>query len=208
MDMDLTKGKKVTTVDETKLTENPSMIEEVSERHEHSFVQFSPIKVPETRLLNDISSAQIVFVKGEDAATAAHSLDQNKYAFGFTLVDYKLQDISTIEQPINPSQSNRSLKIHDVHPSQLNGFLTMKSVTSIQPIRSMTMPRVTSTQLTMTTEMPSGSPPSFQFMKQNLQMMASTLETSGNSVSPQVRTQLDTKNLMRRVNAKLRHVTP
>ncbi|XP_027344133.1 serine/threonine-protein kinase ATM-like [Abrus precatorius] len=47
--------------------------------------------------------------------------------------------------------------------------------------------------------------PPLQYIKQNLQMMASVLENSGNSLSPQARAKLDAdiKNLMRKVNSRI-----
>ncbi|KAL2327144.1 hypothetical protein Fmac_020571 [Flemingia macrophylla] len=49
------------------------------------------------------------------------------------------------------------------------------------------------------------TPPSLLFIKQNLQIMASILKNSGNSLPPQTRAQLDVdiKNLMRKVNYRL-----
>ncbi|OIW05399.1 hypothetical protein TanjilG_28864 [Lupinus angustifolius] len=51
--------------------------------------------------------------------------------------------------------------------------------------------------------LPGGERPPLHFIKQNLQMMASVLEKSGNSISPQMRAKLDSeiKNLMEKVNS-------
>ncbi|KAL5193777.1 hypothetical protein HKD37_20G055936 [Glycine soja] len=130
---------------------------------------------------------------------------------------------------VTPNQPTRSMKIFGVTLTQPTESMAAPSVTHIQPIdqsmeipcvthiqqiepmempglipiqptSSMTMPGVTPTQQTLTIEMPSETPPSLEFMKQRLEMMASTMETSGHTLSPQMRAQLDSgiKNLLRR----------
>ncbi|KAG5076846.1 hypothetical protein JHK82_055541 [Glycine max] len=135
---------------------------------------------------------------------------------------------------VTPNQPTRSMKIFGVTLTQPIESMTVPSVTHIQPIdksmeipsvthiqpiesmempglipiqptSSMTMPGVTPTQQTLTVGMPSETPPSLEFMKQRLEMMASTMETSGHTLSPQMRAQLDygIKNLLRRKSGSL-----
>ncbi|XP_004502086.1 serine/threonine-protein kinase ATM isoform X1 [Cicer arietinum] len=130
-----------------------------------TFCRFGPLKAAETQLMKDTGSAQVVFVRGTDAAEACRTLEHNN-PFGATLVGYRLHHPPVAAPP-------------------LAHFLT-----PTQPTRSMSMP--------------GEAPPPLQFIKQNLQMMTSMLENSGNSLSPQMRAKLDTeiKNLLRKVNSK------
>ncbi|KAK7306881.1 hypothetical protein VNO77_44841 [Canavalia gladiata] len=63
---------------------------------------------------------------------------------------------------------------------------------------------VTPTQPTGPMPMPGEPRPPLQFIKQNLQMMTSILENSGDNLSPQMRAKLDAeiKNLMKKVNSR------
>ncbi|TKY47903.1 Serine/threonine-protein kinase ATM [Spatholobus suberectus] len=173
-----------------------------------TFCRFGPLKPSETQVLKDTSSAQVVFVRSADAAAAFHSLEQNKFAFGSTLVDYQLHHLSAacppVEQLVTPSQPTGFLAMPGVTPIQPTGSMPMPGLTPIQPTGSMAMPGVTPTQPTGSMAMPGETPPSLQFIKQNLQMMTSILENSGNSLSPQMRAKLDAeiKNLMRKVNSR------
>ncbi|KAH1189583.1 hypothetical protein GmHk_20G057326 [Glycine max] len=100
---------------------------------------------------------------------------------------------------------DQSMEIPCVTHIQPIELMEMPGLIPIQPTSSMTMPGVTPTQQTLTIEMPSETPPSLEFMKQRLEMMASTMETSGHTLSPQMRAQLDSgiKNLLRRRKQQL-----
>ncbi|KAL2327139.1 hypothetical protein Fmac_020566 [Flemingia macrophylla] len=230
-----------------------------------TFCQFGPLNVSETQLLKDIASAQVVFVRNADAAAAFHSLEQNKFIFGSTLVDCKLHHLSATSPPaeqlvtpaqpsgymtrpgvisnqqngykampgaiptqptvsvaampgvshsqptgsmaampgVTPTQQTGSIAMPGVTPTQQAGLIAMPSVTPTQQTGSMAMPGVAPTQQTGSIAMPGETPP-LQFIKQNLQMMTSILENSGNSLTPQMRAKLDTeiKTLMRKVNSR------
>ncbi|XP_022632508.1 serine/threonine-protein kinase ATM isoform X2 [Vigna radiata var. radiata] len=113
-----------------------------------AFYRFGPLKASETQLLKDIGSAQVVFVRSKDAAAAFHSLEQNKFAFGSTLVDYKLHRSSAPSPPVEKL----------VIPAQPTGFVAMPGVTSTQPTGSMAMPGVTPAQPTGSVAMPGVNP--------------------------------------------------
>lgn len=186
-----------------------------------TFCRFGPLKASETQLLKDNGSAQVVFVRSTDAAAAFHSLEQKRFAFGSTLVDCKLRHLSaacpSVEQLVTPTQPTRHMGIPGVTPVQPMASMAIPSATPIQPTGPMAMcgvtptgptastktPSVIPTQPTGSMAMPGETPPSLQFIKQNLQMMTSILENSGNSLNPQMRAKLDAeiKNLMRKVNS-------
>ncbi|XP_020207684.1 serine/threonine-protein kinase ATM isoform X2 [Cajanus cajan] len=173
-----------------------------------TFCRFGPLKGSETQLLKDTGSAQVVFVRSADAAAAFHSLQQNKFVFGSTVVDCKLQHLSAAsppaEQLVTPAQPTGYTTMPGVTPIQPNGYRTMPGVNHTQPNGSMVaMPGVIPTQPTGSVAMPGETPP-LQFIKQNLQMMTSVLENSGSSLSPQMRAKLDTeiKTLMRKVDSR------
>ncbi|KAG5076856.1 hypothetical protein JHK82_055551 [Glycine max] len=189
-----------------------------------TFYRFGPLKVCETQLIKDTCSAQVVFVKSADAETAFHSLEYNNFPFGSTLVDYKLYHLSAtcplVEQCVTHAQPTGSIAMPGVTEPSGSMPMPMPGVIPIQPIESITMPRViptlpirsiatpdvTPTQQTWSTAMPpSETPPSVEFMKQKLEMMASTMESSGHRLSPQIRAELDAgiKNLLKRVNSRL-----
>ncbi|KAH1099372.1 hypothetical protein GLYMA_13G004800v4 [Glycine max] len=189
-----------------------------------TFCRFGPLKASETQLLRDNGSAQVVFVRSADAAVAFHSIEQNnKFAFGCTLVDFKLHHLSAacppVEQLVTTAQptgsmampglmtSTRptmSMAMPGVTPTQPIGSITIPGVMPTQPTGSMAVPGVTPTPPTGSMAMPGETPPSLQFIKQNLQMMTSTLENSGSSLSPRMRAKLDSeiKNLLRKVNSR------
>ncbi|RDX61372.1 Serine/threonine-protein kinase ATM, partial [Mucuna pruriens] len=170
-----------------------------------TFCRFGPLKASETQLLKDTGSAQVVFVRSADAGEAFHNLEQNKIAFDCTLVDYKLHHLSPACSPVElvtPTQPTGSMGMPGLTLTQPTGSMVMPGVTPTQPNGS-----VTPTQPTGAMAMPGETPPSLQFIKQNLQMMTSVLEKSGNSLSPRMRAKLDSeiKNLMRKVNSRTKH---
>jgi len=115
-----------------------------------TFCRFGPLKLSETQLLKDTGSAQLVFVRSKDAAAAFHSLEQNKFVFGSTLVDYKLHSISAPRPPVVqlmiPSQATGFMAIPGVTPTQPTGSMTVPGVTPVQPTGSMAMPGVNTAQ--------------------------------------------------------------
>ncbi|KAG4909526.1 hypothetical protein JHK87_055642 [Glycine soja] len=190
-----------------------------------TFCRFGPLKASETQLLKDTGSAQVVFVRSEDAAAAFHSIEQNnKFAFGCSLVDCKLHHLSatcppveqlvTTAQPtgfmaipgvMTPTRPTMSMEMPGVAPTQPAGSIATPGVTPTQqPTGSKAVPGVTPILPTGSMTMPGETPPSLHFIKQNLQMMTSILENSGSSLSPKTRAKLDSeiKNLMRKVNSR------
>ncbi|KAL5544196.1 hypothetical protein UlMin_007980 [Ulmus minor] len=91
-----------------------------------TFSKFGPLKESETKLLNDTSSSQIVFMKGVDAREAFLSLEKDN-PFGETLVKYRLRHLSgvaIVTPPINPEQKKRGRKsrVASEHPgAEANG---------------------------------------------------------------------------------------
>ncbi|KHN22535.1 hypothetical protein glysoja_042565 [Glycine soja] len=103
------------------------------------------------------------------------------------------------------TQPTGSTTMPSLTPTQPIGSTTMPSVTPTQPIGSISIPSVIPTQPVVSMEAPSETPPSLEFMKQRLEMMASTMESSGHTLSPRMRAKLDAgiKNLLERVNARI-----
>ncbi|XP_068494462.1 serine/threonine-protein kinase ATM-like isoform X2 [Phaseolus vulgaris] len=141
-----------------------------------TFYRFGPLKASETQLLKDAGSAQVVFVRSKDAAAAFHSLEQNKFAFGSTLLDYKLHRPSASCPPVEqlmipaqpagfmampgvtPNQPTGSMAMPGVTPAQSTGFVAMTGVNPAQPTGSKAIPDVTSVQPTGSMAMLGGSP--------------------------------------------------
>ncbi|KAG5020048.1 hypothetical protein JHK87_015903 [Glycine soja] len=112
---------------------------------------------------------------------------------------------STTMPSLTPTQPIGSTTMPSVTPTQPIGSISIPSVTHTQPIGSISIPSVIPTQPVVSMEAPSETPPSLEFMKQRLEMMASTMESSGHTLSPRMRAQLDAgiKNLLERVNARI-----
>ncbi|KAH1189574.1 hypothetical protein GmHk_20G057316 [Glycine max] len=98
-----------------------------------------------------------------------------------------IQPIDQSIEIVTTSQPTVSMEMPCVTHIQPIESMEMHDVTPIQPTRSTTMPGMTSTQQNLTITMSDEAPPSFEFMKQRLEMMASTMETSGHTFSPQMR---------------------
>ncbi|XP_057430320.1 serine/threonine-protein kinase ATM-like isoform X2 [Lotus japonicus] len=161
-----------------------------------AFYQFGPLKASESQLFKGTGVAQIVFVRSTDAGEAFHSLEKNK-PFGTALVDYKLHHLPaagpTVERLLTPTQPTKPVPVQVPAPVPVP-VSTPVPVPVPVPV-PMPMP------LPVPGEAP---PPPLEFMKQQLQMMTSILENSGNNLSPQMKAKLDTeiKNLLRKVNSR------
>lgn len=99
------------------------------------------------------------------------------------------------------AEAFRSLEQHKPFGETLVGYKLHDNLPAAAPPAEQF---VTATQPTGSMLMPGESPPPLQYIKQNLQMMTSVLESSGNNLSPRMRAKLDSelKNLLRKVNSR------
>ena len=140
-----------------------------------AFSKFGPLKESETKVLNNSLYAQIVFIRNSDAREAVRSLEKCSSPFGAALVNFQLNHYS--------SASSMALDHHQqiVLASQ-----------QVEPLKTLARPP------------PSGGevPPLF-YIRQNLEMMTSMLEKSGDDLSPDMRAKLEgeIKGLLKKVSS-------
>ncbi|XP_062116262.1 serine/threonine-protein kinase ATM [Humulus lupulus] len=140
-----------------------------------TFCKFGPLKESETQLLKDPGSAQIVFTKSVDAREALQSIEKNN-PFGSTLTNYRLHDLSSTFRVAKPNQASNTTTIATSSPME----------GSLNPPQA---------------QAPGALP--LDFIRQNLQMMTSMLEKSGNNLSTEMRTKLEgeIKGLLNKVSS-------
>ncbi|XP_065875919.1 uncharacterized protein [Euphorbia lathyris] len=132
-----------------------------------TFCRFGLIREEEVLLSEDAGTAQVVFVKGSDAAEAAKSLEISK-PFGATLVNHRLVLLSA------PSSTSRFAGVG--RPAKSNLSLPIPNPVETPPV---------------------------DLMRQNLEMMTSVLEKSGDHLSPDMRAQLESeiKGLLKKMSS-------
>ncbi|KAL4367444.1 hypothetical protein GQ457_05G032730 [Hibiscus cannabinus] len=133
-----------------------------------SFSRFGSLKESELQILEDSSSARVIFMQSEDAVVALRSLEESN-PFGATLAKYHLQN-DTI-----------------VTTKRIEGFRLRANLTSPVPVP---VP-------------PLGDTPNIDFMRQNLVMMTSMLEKSGDNLPPETKAKLENeiKGLLKKVSS-------
>ncbi|XP_057951732.1 uncharacterized protein LOC131146273 [Malania oleifera] len=141
-----------------------------------TFCIFGALKESETQVLKDSGTAQIVFFRSSDAVNAFRSLEKSS-PFGPALVNYRLHNHSAASGALEP---DRSLRLPP-------GF-GLEGITN--PAKP---PGLNS---------PVGEVPPLFLVRQNLEMMTSMLEKSGDNLSPEMRAKLESeiKGLLKKVS--------
>ena len=143
-----------------------------------TFCRFGPLKESETQWSKDSGSVQVVFMKSADAEEASRSLEMNN-PFGAALVNYRLHHLSASSRVLGPDGT----LLTTLGSPPKEGQMTPGKASGSMPN-------------------PSEAPP-LDFIRQNLQMMTSMLEKSGDNLSPETRAKLEAeiKGLLKKVTS-------
>ena len=143
-----------------------------------TFCRFGPLKESETQSLKDSGSGQVVFLKSADAEEASRSLEVNN-PFGAALVNYRLHNLSASSRVFEPEGP----LLTTLGSPTKEGLMTPGKASG-----SVANP---------------GEAPPLDFIRQNLQMMTSMLEKSGDNLSPEMRAKLESeiKGLLQKVTS-------
>ena len=142
-----------------------------------AFFKFGPLKESETEVLKDSPGAQVVFIRYSDAREAFQSLEKCS-PFGPALVNYQLNHSSAASMALEQDRNQ---------PAAL----------ASQPVESLKTPARSSGS-----KPPIGEARPLFFIRQNLEMMTSMLEKSGDNLSPEMRAKLEgeIKGLLKKVS--------
>ncbi|XP_052182169.1 serine/threonine-protein kinase ATM [Diospyros lotus] len=143
-----------------------------------TFCGFGPVNESATQPLNHSGTAQVVFNSGSDARDAFRSLEKSS-PFGPALVNYRLHPHSA---------ASRALSGADVD------LLVPMPVQSKDGSKAPAEPHGLKTQ--------EGEAQDLFYIRQNLEMMTSMLEKSGDNLSPETRAKLESeiKGLLKKVS--------
>ncbi|XP_043724440.1 serine/threonine-protein kinase ATM-like [Telopea speciosissima] len=132
------------------------------------FGRFGSLNEKETEVLRDSNCARVAFMRSSDAEEAFNS-SQKVSPFGHAVVNYRLHYSSAISGAVELDGSSH------LQPTPL---LIEGNEPSVNPSTSRLMPAA-------------GEAPPLVFIKQNLEMMTSMLEKSGDKLSPKVKANLE-----------------
>ncbi|KAJ4974837.1 hypothetical protein NE237_008011 [Protea cynaroides] len=130
------------------------------------FGRFGALNEKEVEVLKDSNCARVAFMRSSDAEEAFNS-SQKVSPFGHAVVNYRLGCSSAIS---GASEVNESSHLQPI-PLAIEG-----NEPSASPSAS---------------RLPAGEAPPLVFIKQNLEMMTSMLEKSGDKLTPEVKTNLE-----------------
>lgn len=142
-----------------------------------TFFRFESLRESETKVFKDSSTAYVVFARSSDAADALQYLETSN-PFGPALVSYRLQHLPTATSGLGPDKN--------------------LSMPPVQPVSSPSNP-------SQGTSPPAGevaATPPISIIRQNLEMMTSMLEKSGDNLTPKMKAKLeaDITGLMKKVS--------
>lgn len=134
-----------------------------------TFCEYGPLKESETLVMVDSGSARVVFERSSDAGEAFWSLGKSR-PFGSALINYRLH---------NHSGASRTLKLDsNLHVP----LVVQRPKVLVVPVKPPTLNHQVGDQT-----------PSLFLIRQNLEMMASMLEKSGDDMSSVTRAKLETE---------------
>ncbi|XP_010243056.1 PREDICTED: uncharacterized protein LOC104587226 [Nelumbo nucifera] len=141
------------------------------------FSRFGALNESETEVLRDSSCARVVFLKSTDAKEAFSSSEKAS-PFGNAVVNYRLRHLS------GASEHDGSSSQYQLLPLTTSGSETKTVASGSRP-----------------SSLGEGTP--LQFIKQNLELMTSVLEKSGEKLSPEVKSNLEgeIKGLLNKLNS-------